>query len=254
MSQVTLSGKNVENSRPYSPGVFPASHLARPGSEEARAMTVTSGLKCTDWCRSSGPLGLLEKMCLESSTWHSTRCLLNWKIVGTPAGRSLFRLRASMPRTSEIESSLLPTPRGHEAGDYQYSRGDHSKPRLTLSGVAKILPTSDRTRKETERNIAGMGGVSQSPPEEKFLPNSQIRRGDDIPIEKKSHSSCWEIGRSDINDESWRREEIPQPCIRGIPNGVSSRVDRLRALGNAVVPQQVYPFFAAISAIERGEA
>lgn len=35
--------------------------------------------------------------------------------------------------------------------------------------------------------------------------------------------------------------------LHGLPNGV----DRVRALGNAVVPQQIYPFFAAIAEIER---
>lgn len=35
--------------------------------------------------------------------------------------------------------------------------------------------------------------------------------------------------------------------LHGLPHGV----DRVRALGNAVVPQQIYPFFAAIAEIER---
>lgn len=36
---------------------------------------------------------------------------------------------------------MFPTPRANECGDYQYSQGDHAKPTLTLSGVAKLYPT-----------------------------------------------------------------------------------------------------------------
>lgn len=45
-------------------------------------------------------------------------------------------------------------------------------------------------------------------------------------------------------------ETIPEPCLRGVANGVPRRMDRLRALGNAVVPQQVFPFFESIMKIE----
>lgn len=41
-----------------------------------------------------------------------------------------------------------------------------------------------------------------------------------------------------------------EPDIPRLASGVKNRVGRLKALGNAVVPQQFYPFFRAISEVE----
>jgi len=41
-----------------------------------------------------------------------------------------------------------------------------------------------------------------------------------------------------------------EPQVGRVVDGISGRVDRLRALGNAVVPQQAYPLFAEIARIE----
>ena len=47
--------------------------------------------------------------------------------------------------------------------------------------------------------------------------------------------------------ESWWSTE---PDVGRVATGVPARVDRLRALGNAVVPQQIYPILKAIADIE----
>jgi DNA (cytosine-5)-methyltransferase 1 len=49
-------------------------------------------------------------------------------------------------------------------------------------------------------------------------------------------------------DGDWWQVE---PEIPRVARGVPDRVARLKALGNAVVPAQAYPFFRAIVAIER---
>lgn len=113
-----------ETYQPVQLGLLPADSLASlsvlPGSAEAQAMTVGSGLRWLELLNVSDPAGLLVKMCLESSRWNSTRCYLTWNASTTPHGHLLFRLSVLMPRIDGSEFGLWATP---SAADSQGTTG-----------------------------------------------------------------------------------------------------------------------------------
>lgn len=74
---------------------------------------------------------------------------------------------------------------------------------------------------------------------------------------KKARNACkgWEnidkqFTRCGSCNGIWESE----PNVGRVANGIPSRVDRLKCLGNAVVPQQVYPILKAIEDIEKGRS
>lgn len=60
----------------------------------------------------------------------------------------------------------------------------------------------------------------------------------------------WRQHVQQFADGSWWAVE---PGVDRVANGIPHRMDRIRCLGNAVVPQQFYPIFKAIAAAEGGE-
>lgn len=98
----------------------PVSRSVSPGSEQARMMTVTSGLRCLESFGRFSRVTSLARMLLGSSTWNSTIAYLTWKQSVTPAGRLLFRLVPSMPSTEGTEFGSSPriwsTPAASQGG------------------------------------------------------------------------------------------------------------------------------------------
>lgn len=74
------------------------------------------------------------------------------------------------------------------------------------------------------------------------------------PGERLPNGTEFTVGRSKQEQKPERSNWwAVEPDVGRVANGVSRRVDRLKCLGNAVVPQQVYPILAAIAAVEGGE-
>ncbi len=94
-----------------------ANRFLKPVSEKAKRMTVISGQKCSVSLNSQDRGGLLLKMLLELSTWHSDRCYLIWNPLDTISQETsrgiqsfrLYQLAVSTPPTGVIEFGLWPT-------------------------------------------------------------------------------------------------------------------------------------------------
>jgi hypothetical protein len=132
-----------------SPQAIPASHSHSPGSDWARRMTATYGRKLGAYWLSCDPPDSWVRTLLGISTWVSTTCYLTWKKSATPAGRLLFRLVPSTPRTAGIGSGLWPTPNVAGGGNTceltphkgHYLRPSGEKAHLGLDQAAKMWPT-----------------------------------------------------------------------------------------------------------------
>jgi hypothetical protein len=92
-----------------------ASHASpgpKPGSKEARQMTVTSGRKWLGLLKSYGLHGSLARTCedLLTNQWASSAAFLTWKASATKPSHLLFQLAPWTPRTDATASGLLHTP------------------------------------------------------------------------------------------------------------------------------------------------
>ena len=133
-------------------------------------MTVTSGLKCLELYRNSGPLGSLVRMLLGSSIWRSTRCTLTWKTKVTPSKRLLFRLVPLTRRTGGTEYVswagndqraiyFIPTPRAQNIKTSEKAKRE-SKSSPGLVDYIQMFPTPKAQNCRGDGKPHGNGGPS----------------------------------------------------------------------------------------------
>jgi hypothetical protein len=157
--QLTLC---VEGS-PVSPSVV-------PGSREALKMTVTSGQRWFDAYKQSGPLGSLVRMCLDSSTWASNKCVLTWRPLVIKQQFLGFRLVRLMHRMSDNDFGYwrTPTVSEYESPSKQYMHStrarypDGRECQPKLADVVKLWPTMVSSDTGSRKHRYSQGGLALS--------------------------------------------------------------------------------------------
>lgn len=106
------------------------------------------------------------------------------------------------------------------------------------ASAGKAVQAGGDTACDGGRNVANTDNGGQSLQRERELPAAEEVGG--------NRSNQRERTTEYVAGEWWPVE----PDVGRVANGVPNRVDRLKCLGNAVVPQQFYPIFQAIADIE----
>ena len=138
----------------YLPPDTHASHSPLPDFGPERMMIATSGQRLLKSSQSSDPAGVFLRTLLVMSPWGSSLCSLAWRERATPAGRSLFQLRLSVPHREEIESGsspeatmrFWPTPNASEhrgCGNWNTKTCKEWKDRSRLTGAVLLNEQKD---------------------------------------------------------------------------------------------------------------
>ena len=222
----------------------PVNHFPLPGSAEAQKMTVTSGQKCAELLQSCDPLGLLGKMLLESSIWRSTQCYLTWKPKATPQGRLLFQLAPAGAPHRRYRTAIV----AYHANSTGERRRKEQKilGQKQNSNAERIYQTMAYCEVSGKRGLSIQQGQSQQENIDAVWSGETMANTNSSGCERQQRRR----NAQQPADGSWWAAE---PGVGRVANGIPNRMDRIRCLGNAVVPQQFYPIFKAIATMGGGE-
>ena len=233
-------------------------------SDLAKKMTATCGPKCLELFEKFDRPGSWAKMfsalLIGMEGWYSTKCKLTWKLRATKYNRMYFQLVPSTPRIVETEFGLLPTPTA-SLGDPKHRNYLNNKNnddtcrkfRKLVQGGMLPTPTasdhkggcirkSDKFQFGTTLSHFVTGATSQ-------LPNKTFHLSPEFVEEMMGFPIGWTDPNFQHNYEQPSFDHFPtqQPIST---EKLADRQHRLKALGNAIVPQVALQIFKAIEQYE----
>jgi DNA (cytosine-5)-methyltransferase 1 len=117
----------------------------------------------------------------------------------------------------------------------------------SITGLERAI-TEGATSTDGQPEQCGIPNTDSSRLEEPRRLNADLSirpSGEPIPV-KERRSTQPRMGMLADGFSGW----LAEPDIPRVATGVKDRVNKLKALGNAVVPQQIYPIYKAIVDIE----
>ena len=246
---------------------FPVSRGVSRVEKKERKTTDTSGRTCLKLLNRKNPFMQLSKTLVASSTWHSTLCVLTWKPKVTPHNRLLFQLAVCKRPIEETESGsserMWATPQAMDG-----MRGDQKpRERSQLSEKAKAggcvnlreqvhqmwpTPAAHEARLGYQRRDTGKKGSQKS------LTTIVIDKQGGRDAAKGSLNPDWVewlMGYGQGYTDPDNKDKFTLDSHQGFPNEPEIarvttenqyRKDRLKALGNSIVPQIAYHIGNAI--------
>ncbi len=202
---------------------IPANHFQLQERERVKTTLETSGQKCLDLSRNSNLYGFLQKMLKDTSNWAWTKYYMTWKAKTTPHKHLLFQLLVSVRTTKGKGYGLWATP----------NTMDHLPPR-----EKEDCSSNQKNRKkqisiwESEGTSSASGDVAHSPSSRSSFGLSKERHRKKGNTKKFINNYYRNGGRK--RKDNWATE----PNVGRVVDGIQPfRVDRIRALGNSIVPQ-----------------
>jgi DNA (cytosine-5)-methyltransferase 1 len=251
--------------RPVWTGSCPCQPLAQPAKVRALLTSGISGLSgSTSSASADLTLSLVSKLKQRLTTDGSTLFKLTWREKVTPAGRLVYRLAASGRRTSDNDFGSWPTswasPRATDpkcGGHYtENCEGGEICRRTQAYQLADTQHTERGAERQIDTDAHGRDGLGGRGDVDQLADDLDTRLQGRLPggAHEERQDQPRRIGRGGAinfwSDCDWLpcRDGKARPVEPGtfpLAHGVSARVGRLRAYGNAIVPQVAQTFIEA---------